>query len=80
MNEIPLFPVTATEVGLIADHGLVIVRLPCLTHPMQATGQATLDRTYALTPVQARTLAEQIASRLALLESAALPRATGPTH
>jgi BssS protein family len=70
MENVPLFPVTGTEVGTIREHGLLILRLPFLSRSMQNIAAATLDRTYVLTPNQARLLVQQIASRLLILDTA----------
>jgi len=82
MDELPLFPVTATEAGTIREHGVLILRLPFLAHALQDPDHATLDRTYVLMPSQARQLVQQITSRLALLESAPPTSAPGsePQH
>jgi BssS protein family len=60
--------------------GIVLMRLDFLTHATQQPGEAQPGRNYALTPVQARYLAEKILSALATLESSAPPDGGGLKH
>lgn len=80
MDEIPLFPVAQLTIAKVPRLGVVIIRPDFLTHMTQQPGQSQPGRTYALTPVQARYLAEQILAALAKLESGPGPGSTGPTH
>lgn len=79
-DDIPLFPITGSEVGTIREAGVLILRLPFLSHAMQGLDQATMDRTYAMTPNQARSLVQQILSRLAILESSPPTSPEGSRH
>lgn len=80
MDDIPLFPVAQLTIATVPKLGVVIIRPDFLTHMTQQPEQAQQGRSYALTPVQARYLAEQILAAVAKLESGPGPGPTGPTH
>lgn len=79
-DEIPLFPVAKLTVGPVPRMGLVVIRPDFLTTLMQRPEEAQQGRTYALTPVQARYLAEQIQKSLVTLETSAPPDGGSPRH
>ena len=79
-DNIPLFPVAQLTVGPVPRLGIIVIRPDFLTTLMDQPKDAQTGRTYALTPVQARYLAEQIQQALATLENAAPPDGAGPTH
>lgn len=80
VDDIPLFPVAEIAVGPVTQHGLVTVRFDFLTNSMQAPGEANQGRHYALTPIQARHLVEQIQRSLQILESEGPQGAQGQQH
>lgn len=80
MDETPLFPVAAITVGPVAAYGIITIRLDFLTHLTQRPEEAQTGRHYALTPDQARYLAERISSALRLLETGATPGSGFPQH
>ena len=79
-EEIPVFPVTQLVVGPVPRMGFIVMRPDFLSNMLQPAEQAQMGRTYALTPVQARSLIEQIQKALAQLESASHPGGPGQRH
>jgi len=78
--EITLFPVAQLTVGPVPRLGLIVIRPDYLTHQMQGPEEYHHGRTYALTPEQARYLAEKTLQALAMLESAAPPDGGASRH
>lgn len=79
-DQTPLYPVAELTVGPVPRLGAVVIRPDFLTHATQQPSEAQRGRTYALTAVQARYLAEQILLALATLETAAPPDGGVPKH
>lgn len=79
-DEIPLFPVAQLTVGPVPRMGLVVIRPDFLTTLMQQPEEAQQGRTYALTPVQAHYLVDQIQRALAILETSLSPDGGSPRH
>jgi hypothetical protein len=79
-EETPVFPVTQLVVGPVPRLGFIVMRPDFLSNMLQSTEQAQTGRTYALTPVQARSLVEQIQKALAQLESASHSGGPGQRH
>jgi hypothetical protein len=77
-DEIPLFPVAAMTVGPVPRMEIVVIRFDFLTGPMQPPEQANPGRHYAMTPQQARELAQRIADSLRQLENAGPAVPPGP--
>ena len=79
-EEIKLYPIAAMTVGPVPRLGIVVMRPDFLVTEMETTEQAHHGRTYALTPVQAKSLVQQIQKALAMLESAPPPDGGGQKH
>jgi len=79
-DSIPLFPVAQLTVGPVPRLGLVVIRPDFLTTLMDRPQDAQQGRTYALTPLQAQHLVQQIQSALATLQNAPSQDAQGPKH
>lgn len=57
--DIPVFPIAALTIGPVPALGLIIIRPDFLSHQGQKPEEATLGRSYALTPVQALDLIQR---------------------
>ena len=79
-NDIPVFPVAAMTIAPVPRMGMIIIRPDFLSNLTQPPQEAQTGRTYALTPVQAQYVVEQIQRALATLASAETPDGGGPLH
>jgi hypothetical protein len=70
MDELPLFPLVGFEVQIVPKLGILFIRLPFLTSPLQPIEQADPGRRYAIHPRQAREIARSILEAADALESA----------
>lgn len=77
-TETPIFPVASITTGIVPAYGVVLMKLDYLANSMQSPEEANPGRNYALTPVQAQTLVQQIQSALQKLESAGFQPPPGP--
>jgi hypothetical protein len=79
-KDIPIFPVSAWDLGPAPSMDLVTFRPHFLSHPQQTPDEAQISRFYALTPVQARALVDDLQRALHVLENGVSPKRGGPTH
>lgn len=79
-DNIPLFPVATISAGPVLQHRLVTIRFDFLTNLMQSPSEAMPGRHYALSPVQALYLQEQIQRALDLLEKTPEQAPPGTQH
>ena len=76
----PVFPVSAWEVGPVPSHGFVFIRFGFLSGPMQKPNESQWDRRYALSPVIARKLIDELRGALDHLESLGPQSPEGPKN
>ncbi len=59
-SDIPLFPIVGWNIGPIPTHGVVAFQPYFIASPMDPVEAAQPSRYYAMTPAQARELAQKI--------------------
>lgn len=79
-DDTPIFPVAAITIGPVPRMGLIVIRPDFLSNLTQRPEESQTGRTYALTPLQAQYVVEQIQQALVTLSSASPPDGGGPIH
>jgi biofilm regulator BssS len=77
-EEIPVFPVSAWEIGPVPSLGMVLIRFGFLSHQLQKPNESQWDRRYALSPEITRKLIAELGNVLDRLEKLGPQAPPGP--
>lgn len=79
-GDISVFPITELEVRIVASEQAVILRLPFLSHALQAIEEADPGRNYMLTLKQAIACRDALSRAILHLETAGAQLPSSPKH